>query len=92
MGISDSKYKYLNIFPDEFIQLNEEIARHPRLQKLLANHPAGEWEIRLAEIANYCEVILDGDYLPEDIIKICKLLNNRLILMREDNRSVLVLS
>jgi len=92
MGISDSKFKYLNIFPDEFIRLNEEIARHPRLQKKLAEFPAEEWEVRLAAIAYYCEVLMDGDYMPEDISKLCGILLNRLILMREDNRSVLVLN
>ena len=84
-------WAHLNIFPEPFIQLNRELVHHPQLQQLLSNHPAHEWEIRLAEIAVYCEVVLDGDYTPEQIEKLCEILRIKLIARREDNRGLLVI-
>ena len=46
-------WAHLNIWPDELIALNREVANHPKLMELLANHPAAEWEIKMAEIALY---------------------------------------
>lgn len=82
---------HLNFFPEPFTQLNLEIQHHPILVELLAAHPPHEWEIRLAQIAQYCEVVLDGSYMPEDIENLCNILFKRLISMREDNRGLLVI-
>lgn len=83
---------HINIFPDEVVDLQREILHHhPKLQELLARHHAHEWEVKLAQIAQYCEVILDGTYLEEDIIKICKILEKKLMEKREDNRGILIL-
>lgn len=87
-----SNWVHLNFFPEPFIQLNLEILNHPVLGLRLSNHPAAEWEIRLAEIAQYCEVVLNGRYLPEDIEKICTILIDRLVKMRDDNRGTLIIS
>lgn len=81
-----------NIWPDELIALNREIPNHPKLMERLANHPMPEWEIKLAETALYCEVIVDGDYLPEQIISLCEILLVKLIERREDNRGLLVIT
>lgn len=87
-----SRWTHLNIFPDEVINLQREIAHyHPKLQERLANHPAHEWEVKLAEIGSYCSVILDGDYTEEDVVRLCGLLEKKLITMREDNRSVIII-
>ena len=86
-----TNWVHLNIFPEPFIQLNMEVVHHPILMELLAAHPAHEWEIRLAQIAQYCEVILDGAYMPEEIERLCTILRNKLILLREDNRGLLVI-
>lgn len=84
-------WAHINIWPEELIQLNRETLNHPKLMERLANHPSGEWEIKIAEIALYCEVILDGHYLPEDMIRIASVLLKRLIAKREDNRSILII-
>lgn len=84
-------WTHINIFPEPFIQLNLEIQHHPHLQELLSNHPAHEWEIRLAEIACYCEVAVDGDYLPEQIEQLCEILRIKLIARRTDNRGLVVI-
>lgn len=53
--------------------LNEEVLKHPDLRVLLMNHPAEEFEVRLAEIAKYSGVVLDGTYDAQDIDNICEL-------------------
>lgn len=90
--MSAGKWVHLNFFPDEFIELNMEILNHPLLGELLSHHPAHEWEIRLAQIAQYCEVVLNGDYMPEDISRIVKILTKRLAEKRVDNRGTLIIS
>lgn len=79
----------LEFFPEAFIALNQELPHHPELLKLLQNHPQGETEIILAEIAAYCEVGLDAAYTKEDLIKLCEILRARLVKKRQ---GVLVLT
>ena len=42
-----------------------------------------EWEIKLAEIATYCGVILDDTYQPEDINKLGFILAEKLYAKRD---------
>lgn len=91
--MSFGKWTHINIFPDEVINLQREILHyHPELQEKLAKHGAHEWEVKLAQIAQHCEVILDGTYLEEDIINICAILEKKLMEMRKDNRGILILN
>lgn len=89
-------WAHINIWPDELIQLNQEIRNHPILMSLLANHErndaVNEWETKLAEIAVYCEVILDGTYNEEELVKLCGILKVKLVERRQDNRGLLVLN
>lgn len=87
-----SHWTHINIFPQPFIDLQRELPHHPVLQEMLTHLPATEWELRLAQIAQYCEVILDGQYMPEDIEKICTVLVKRLVELRVDNRGILILN
>lgn len=64
----------LQFFPEEFIRLQEEITHHPALMKLIANHPPSEFELRMAEVAAYCGIILDDVYCERDFIKLAGLL------------------
>lgn len=70
-----AQYEY---FPQVRIDLAQELQYHPELQQLLANHNAEDFEVKLAEVAAYCDVMLDGYYLPEEIDSICRLLIDRL--------------
>ena len=81
-GKMESRWVAVNLFPESFIALNRETAEHPVLMERLANHQMAEWEVKLAEIANYCEVVLDGDYMPEDIDNICNILYRKLVAKR----------
>jgi len=68
--------------------LNEEVLKHPELRALLVNHPAEEFEVRLAEIAKYSGVMLDGTYDAQDIDNICELCLGEL---QKKKESVIVL-
>lgn len=72
----------VEIFDQEIIDLNIEVGEHPALMEKLQEQPANEFEIRLAAIASYCEVILDATYTPEDIRKLCTLLTDKLRVKR----------
>ena len=85
-----SHWAHINIFPDALIRLNQEVLNHPTLLERFKNHPMGEWEIKIAEICLYCEVIVDGEYLPEEIEKLCEILEKKLIERRVDNRSLVI--
>ncbi len=78
----------IEMFHEDKVQLNLEVQKHPDLMKLLANHPAGEYEIQLAEIAGYCGIALHGDYLPSDLDRLCGLLVKKLM----EKRLPLILS
>lgn len=73
------------LFPEGYIALNKELATglHPKLEKLLANHPADETDIKLAEIANYCLIALDATYTLAERDKLCFILAGRLEALRE---------
>lgn len=84
-------WAHINIWPDELIQLNREVLNHPDLMERLAYHPAGEWEIKITEIAHYCDVIVHGHYLPEEMVNLAGILLQKLIDRRRDNRSILII-
>ncbi len=75
-------WAHIQLFPESLIRLNKEIQHHPKLQLLLANHPANEFEIRLAETATYCGVVLEGTYSGLDQEKLAEILERRLYNMR----------
>lgn len=55
-------------FPPEFLALAREVNYHPQLNL----NPADDFEIKLAQIAAYCNVLLDGVYTWEDKLEICR--------------------
>lgn len=69
----------LDMFHQNRLDLNQEVNKHPKLMQLLFNHPVDEFEIRLAEIASYCNVILHGDYSKSDLDKLCEVLYKKLV-------------
>lgn len=71
----------LQFFPEEFILLSQELQYHPDLVEILGTVAANEPEMKLAHIASYCEIILDGIYDEASLTKlagIClKILKNK---------------
>lgn len=76
----------LELFPLEMIDLNKELCSgyHPKLEAILGAYPANETDIKFAQIASYCQVVLDGIYTFEDKMKLARILTEKLILLRED--------
>lgn len=89
----NQKYTF-EFFPQEYIDLNRELVtqNHPKLQAILAGYPADEIDIKLAQIAAYCEVILDGDYTLESKMQLCKILKDKLVQLRESDSPIILLS
>lgn len=78
----------IEMFSDDMIALSQEVGYHPHLVQRLHKHAGADFEIKLAEIAAYCEVALDGFYTQDDINKLCELLYNKL----RASRAAIVLS
>jgi hypothetical protein len=72
----------ITLFPQELIDLNMEVLYHPELQKKLAEQPADELEIRLAAIATYCGILIDGYFSVQDLATIAGLCHKELIKRR----------
>lgn len=79
----NGKYVF-ELFPQEYIDLDKELQTeyHPKLAFLNRFGP-DEIDMKLAQLAAYCEVMLDGVYTLENRIKLCKILTEKLILLRE---------
>lgn len=60
----------LMFFSEELIELNREVAGHPDLVEKLHQQDSPDMEVRLAVIAAYCNILLDGVYDSYDINKI----------------------
>lgn len=75
----------IEFFPEGIIALQKELASgyHPTLAQKLAKHRIDDWEVKIAEIASHCSIILDGTYQAEDINKLGFILAGRLEVLRE---------
>ena len=82
-------------FPQEYIELQKELLTgyHPKLEKILTTNggTADDVDLKLAQIAAYCSVILDGVYTLEERMRLCDILRKRLQYMRENPNKELVL-
>lgn len=68
--IKQGKY-ILDMFPIEFVELNKEVSLHPGLMEYLAAKPQLDFYEKLAEIATYCGILVDGKYSREQLAVIC---------------------
>lgn len=87
----NGKYTF-EFFPENYVALNKELysQNHPKLQAIVSQYPADEVDIKLAQIAAYCEIMLDGAYQVMERDQLCKILLERLILLREPDHSGLI--
>jgi hypothetical protein len=80
-------------YPEEVIALNKELASglHEDLEKHLAKNPTDDiWE-RLARVAAYCNIEVDGHFTSEEICDLCELCRVKLIDMRKRPGSSILL-
>lgn len=74
---------YHEYFETELIELRKEIENHPELMMILQAQQSPDIYVHIAEIAAYCNVLLDGTYSKEDILAICEECRKRLKNKRE---------
>ena len=81
---------YLEYFDQRALDLNSEVIKHPLLMEQIAPHtdPA----MKLAVIAAYCDVMLDGAYNEEECNKLCEILTKRLVAKREGSGSNIIVA
>ena len=70
------------MFDQEIIDLNQEVAHHPDLMEILGKQTNRDVYIMLLEVATFCNVAVEGDYSKMDILGLCKLLRDRLFQRR----------
>ncbi len=75
------------LFPEVMNQLRVEIDHHPKLLEILHNQPDKNIYVAIQEIAAYCEILLNGDYDKDDILKLAE----KLVWRLRAKRSILVL-
>lgn len=82
--ITNGKYVF-EFFPEGYNVLQKELCTglHPKLEELLSKHPVDELDVRIAEIAAYVGVVLDGAYTLPERDKLCYVMAGRLETMRE---------
>lgn len=75
----------IEMFPEGYIALNAELATgfHPKLEAMLLRYPVDEVDLKLAHIATYCAIVLNGTYTLEERDKLCHILVGRLTVLRE---------
>lgn len=54
-------------------ELQKEVRNHPELVELLSQEPSVEFEVRLAKVAKFCGILVDGEYTQQDVDNICAL-------------------
>jgi hypothetical protein len=74
-------------FPEELLELRNEIQHHPELVLILEAQPQTDIYIHICEIAAYCDVLVLGTYTHNEILELCKMLLWKL----KEKRSILVL-
>jgi len=82
---SNGKYIF-ELFPREYVELNVELNTmyHPKLAKILAQFGEDDIDMKLAQIAAYVQITLDGDYDFDRRVKLCGILLERLKEVRQD--------
>lgn len=74
--------KRIEMFPDEFFEIQKELRHHPELMARLTQQTDKDIYIQMNEVAAYCNVVLDGDYDLTDMTELCRLCIERLQRMR----------
>lgn len=81
------------IFPEEYIQLNKELASgfHPTLEAIINRCGPDEIDVKLAQCAAYTGIGLDDFYTIDERRKLCELIRQRLVTMRIDPTPQIIL-
>jgi hypothetical protein len=69
---------YIEYFETELIELAKEVREHPDLHILFATQSDSDIYVQIMEVATYLNIIVDGTYLPEEILKLCTIMTRKL--------------
>ena len=61
------KRQVLDLFSNARIELMLEVNKHEELCQMLHACGSNEWPEQLAEITAYCNIMMDGMYMPADL-------------------------
>lgn len=62
-----SKKLIIEEFSPARIALAREVKNHPPLLQLLATYEADDWGGAIGEIAAYCGIVMEGNYMPSEL-------------------------
>lgn len=66
-------------FPESALVLDEEIKKnHPALANVLAQYPNRPLEVKIAAVAAYCNIMVDGYFTENDLKQLIDLLLKKL--------------
>lgn len=71
----------INYFPASLMELQAEIAEHPQLLELvtrLSSDPRNDFYTKIAHIAAYCNIAVDGSFDDDEITALGRLCLERL--------------
>lgn len=70
----------VEMFPDSFIALQQEVLNHPRLLETLRVTRTTTQQLPefLATVATYCNVLVEGQFGDEELDSLCDLLVTKL--------------
>lgn len=60
------------------LQLREEVLKEPKLMDKLREAKPNGFVEELEMIAAYCDIVVDGYYYEEELLKLCEILINKL--------------
>ena len=69
---------YFRYFPQELIDLRQELTYHPDLQAIIRMQPNEDIYIHILEIAAYCDILVAGTYTHDEILELCTMLTKKL--------------
>ena len=81
---------YLEYFPEAYIELQKELRFHPVLLDRLQKFDQKDVELVIAEIAAYCEILMDGIYVEADIVRLAELMIPRLRAKRQRPSDIII--
>ena len=53
--------------------LAKEIIEHPKLMDVLSTNPTADFEEKLAAVAAYCGIAVDGEFTQKEVDTLCEL-------------------
>lgn len=81
----------IEMFPEEYLELQRELVHHPVLVELLQKHNGDPHiDVRIMEICVYLHIIVEGTYSQQDFNNLARICTKKLKEMRQDLRGLTI--